>query len=70
MVDRWYEHTKMTLQRAGELLRILKDPTVPNGSVIKLHNLQEYSPVKRAIDARARKNNEAFLDRARLLTED
>lgn len=69
-VDRWYEHTKMTLQRVEELLRILKDPTVPNGSVIKLHNLQEYSPVKRAIDARARKNNEAFLDRARLLTED
>lgn len=68
-VDRWYEHTKITLQRAENLLSILNDPAVPNGSIIKLHNPQEYSPIKRALEARKSKeqDDEALLDQARLL---
>ena len=70
-VDRWYEHTRMTLQRAESLLAILKDPAVPNGSMIKLHNPQEYSPIKRALETRESKTkeDEDFLAKARLLME-
>lgn len=48
--DRWYEHTKMSLQRAEQLLQILNDPSVPNGSIIKLYNPHEFSPTRRAIE--------------------
>ena len=61
----------MTLQRAESLLAILKDPAVPNGSMIKLHNPQEYSPIKRALETRESKTkeDEDFLAKARLLME-
>lgn len=48
--DRWYEHTKITFQRAEQLLQILSDPTIPNGSIIKLYNPYEFSPTRRAIE--------------------
>lgn len=71
-VDRWYEHTKMTLQRVENLLDIMTDSTVPNGSIIKLHNPQEFSPMKRAMEARTLKatSDESLSDKVRFLMEE
>ena len=72
-VDRWYEHTKMTLDRAETLLSILNNASIPNGSLIKLHNSQEYSPIKRALDTRVTRshnNKDTLLEKARFLMED
>lgn len=34
--DRWLDHQQRTVERAEEIWAILKDPDVPNGTVIRL----------------------------------
>ena len=70
--DRWYEHTKLTLKRAENLLAILNDFDIPNGTFVKLHNPNEFSPLNRALEAQGLKKlkQSEALDKARLLMED
>lgn len=50
--DRWTEHQTRTLERANQLIEILESPDVEEGAVVRLHNIQEYSPLKRELAAR------------------
>lgn len=70
--ERWYEHTKLTLKRAENLLAILNDPDILNGTFIKLHNPNEFSPLNRAFEARGLKKSKQSeaVNKARLMMED
>lgn len=50
--DRWYESHKRELQRLQQLVLILEDPEVPDGSQIKLRDGQDFSHLLRALKAR------------------
>ncbi|MNE79393.1 hypothetical protein D3C80_1758700 [compost metagenome] len=51
--DRWTQHQLKTLERANQLIQILESPDVPDGTIVRLSNDQEFSPLKRAIAARS-----------------
>lgn len=51
--DRWSQHQHKTLRRVSQLIEILESPNTPMGSVIRLNNDQEFSPLKRELAARA-----------------
>ena len=50
--DRWSQHQYKTLERINQLIEILESPNTPIGSVIRLSNDQEFSPLKRELAAR------------------
>jgi hypothetical protein len=50
--DRWSQHQLKTLARLDQLIEIMENPDIRDGSVIMLNNDQEYSPLKREITAR------------------
>ena len=50
--DRWSQHQLKTLERLDQLIKIMENPDIRDGSVIMLNNDQEYSPLKREIAAR------------------
>lgn len=50
--DRWSKHQLKTLERLDQLIKIMKNPKIRDGSVIMLDNDQEYSPLKRELAAR------------------
>lgn len=54
--DRWYEHILRTTERAKELVAILENSEIKNGAVIKLKNSEEFSPLRRAVEAKIQKN--------------
>ena len=54
--DRWYEHLLQTKERAKELIAILENPEIKNGAIIKLKNSEEFSPLRRAVEAKMQKN--------------
>lgn len=47
--DRWYELQKLTESRLRELVAIMEDPSVPDGTIIRLRNDAEFSPLRRAL---------------------
>ena len=51
--DRWYEYHKNTLGRLKELIAIMEDPNVPEGSQIKLRNQKGFNPFRRAVGYKA-----------------
>lgn len=51
--DRWSQHQIKTLARADQLVQILESRDTPDGTIIRLSNDQEFSPLKRAIAARS-----------------
>lgn len=50
--DRWYEIQVLTEMRLAELLSILEDPSIENGTIVRLRNEYEFSPMRRALEAR------------------
>lgn len=72
--DRWSQHQIKTLERADQLVEILESKDTPEGTIIRLSNDQEFSPLKRAIAARsnaaslpAPKEDEPDMDELRAL---
>lgn len=51
--DRWSQHQIKTLERVDQLVVILESKDTPDGTIIRLSNDQEFSPLKRAIAARS-----------------
>jgi len=54
--DRWYEIHDLTEKRLKELIGIMEDPTISEGTIIKLRNDYEFSPLRRAVEARVQQN--------------
>jgi hypothetical protein len=50
--DRWYEMHVLTEKRMANLIDVLDNPEIPNGSIIKLRNENEFNPLRRAIESR------------------
>ena len=50
--DRWFEIQVLTEMRLAELLSILEDPSIENGTIVRLRNQFEFSPMRRALEAR------------------
>jgi hypothetical protein len=50
--DRWHEYHKNTINHLRELVRILENPDIPDGSQIKLSNNKSFSILKRAVNAK------------------
>ena len=72
--DRWYEIHALTEKRLGSLLAILGDPSIKDGAIIRLNNDQEFSPLRRALDAKAiagtlKEEHRSMLDGARQMLE-
>lgn len=53
--DRWHDYHKITLGRLKELVTIIEDPSVPDGTQIKLRNDKGFSPLRRAIESKVKK---------------
>jgi hypothetical protein len=54
--DRWYEIHALTEKRLGELISILDNPAIEAGTIVRLRNENEFSPLRRAIEANAMKD--------------
>jgi hypothetical protein len=50
--DRWYEIHHLTEMRLKELISILENPEIQDGAVVKLRNANEFSPLRRAVEAK------------------
>ena len=53
--DRWYQIHELTEKRLCELIRIMEDPKIQPGAIIKLRNENEFSPLRRAIETKDQK---------------
>lgn len=51
--DRWYEIHSLTEKRLDALIKIAGDPTVCDGAIVRLSNGQEFSPLRRAMEAKS-----------------
>lgn len=51
----WYERRKITTERCSQLLDMLEDPRIEDGSLIKIANVEEISQLDRAMDANGKK---------------
>ncbi|MFP8966471.1 integrase [Pokkaliibacter sp. CJK22405] len=49
--DRWSQHQLKTLERLNQLIEIMENPEIADGSVVMLGNNEEYSPLKRELAA-------------------
>ncbi|WP_276964920.1 hypothetical protein [Metallibacterium scheffleri] len=72
--DRWYDIHALTEKRLGSLLTILEDPSIKDGAIIQLNNDQEFSPLRRALDAKTiagtlKEEHRSMLDGARQMLE-
>lgn len=72
--DRWYEIHALTEKRLGSLLTIMEDPSIKDGAIIRLNNDQEFSPLRRALDAKSiagtlKEEHRSMLDGARQMLE-
>lgn len=50
--DRWHDHHTATVKRLRNLIEILDDPKVPEGSLIRLTSPDEFSPIRLAVQDR------------------
>ena len=52
--DRWHDHHAATVRRLRALVAILDDPSVPEGSIVRLTARDAFSPIAMAVDDRKR----------------
>lgn len=50
--DRWSQHQIKTLERLDQLIQMMESPDLLDGAVIRLSHDQEYSPLRRELEAR------------------
>jgi len=51
--DRWYDIHALTEKRLAALITILEDPSIKDGAIVRLRNEHEFSPLRRAVEAKA-----------------
>lgn len=64
--DRWYEIHALTESRLKEMMEILRDPSIPDGSLVNLRNEHEFSPMRRAVEAKADGSSEGPTEKSLL----
>jgi len=50
--DRWHQHHEKEFARLRQLVAILEDPDIPNGSQVKLRDGKDFTHLRRALDAK------------------
>lgn len=53
--EQWYLRRKLTTERFGQLLEMMEDPNIEDGSLIKLANLEDVTQLDRALEANGKK---------------
>lgn len=53
--QQWYERRKMTTDRCQQLLSMLEDPNIKDGSLIKLANVEDVTQLDRAMEVTGKK---------------
>jgi hypothetical protein len=66
--DRWHDHHVATVRRLRKLVAILDDPSVPEGSLIRLTDQTEFSAIAMALDERKRLTGEDLFAPSALLS--
>ncbi|MEZ9667022.1 integrase [Vibrio breoganii] len=51
----FYERRKLTTERCGQLLTMMEDPSIEDGSLIRLLNVEDVTQLDRAMDANGKK---------------
>ena len=70
--DRWYEYHLHTLTHLRQLVEVLEDPNVPDGSLIKLANDKSFSQTNRVLrkkhgENRLKQDQQKLAEQAKLL---
>ncbi|MPQ77439.1 integrase [Hydrogenovibrio sp. JE_KL2] len=70
--DRWYEYHQHTLTHLRQLVEILEDPNVPDGSLIKLANDKSFSQTNRVLrnkhgESRLKQEQQKLAEQAKAL---
>ncbi|WP_313551695.1 integrase [Pseudomonas sp.] len=60
--DRWSQHQLKTLNRLDQLITVLESPDLPEGSVVRLSNNEEYSILKHEIATRELITDQASME--------
>lgn len=53
--EQWYQRRKLTTDRCQELLEMMEDPNIEDGSLIKLSNVEDVTQLDRAMDVNGKK---------------
>ncbi|MGR5128822.1 integrase [Photobacterium swingsii] len=53
--SQWYERRSLTVERCEELITMMENPEIKNGSLIKLADVEDVSLLDRAMDANGKK---------------
>ncbi len=51
--DRWYEIHLKTQARLSELISILENPSIPDGTIVRLRDDEDFSPLRRTLRSRS-----------------
>lgn len=62
----FYERRAMTVKRFGELLTTMENPDIPDGSLVKLKDIEEVTLLDRAMDANGKKRLPDIINYQRL----
>jgi len=63
--ERWREHHQASVKRLRELFRVLVDPAIPEGALIRTLNADEFSPIQMAIQDRLGNSHLEVVDELR-----
>lgn len=66
----WYERRFLTVERLSELIETLEDPKIPDGSRVKLANIEDVSHLDRALEANGKKRLPKIKNYARKFVEE
>ncbi|MDE2420851.1 MAG: integrase [Gammaproteobacteria bacterium] len=64
--DRWYQIHHLTEMRLKDLIAILENPEIQDGAIVKLRNANEFSPLRRAVEAKLGATKVESTDRSML----
>ena len=53
--EQWLQRRMLTVERAEQLLKMMEDPSIEDGALIKLDNIDDVSQLDRAMDANGKK---------------
>ena len=53
--EQWYQRRKITTERCAQILKMMEDPNIEKGALIKLSNVEDVTQLDRAMDANGKK---------------
>lgn len=66
--NQWYQRRKITTERCKQLLEMMEDPSIEDGSFIKLANVEDFTQLDRALEANGKKRLPEIINFKRIQT--